>query len=135
VTCEEPAALVHSQPPQTGPIQAAGLHVFHGEALRKAAVQVHSASSQIAVPPSSPEVDVKAVPSGDAVTVEEDQIVTSSFYDGFIADRAFPKAFIRVPDVPHWKWCTRCELSNQPVGFGSAPIVGDKKLKVLKALA
>src|SRR5687767_3920206 len=75
MTDQEPASLVDAGPPETGPVQLAGGNVFRGDALRQSTVQVHRAAREIAVAPRGLHVDVKTMPAGDTVSVEEDQVV------------------------------------------------------------
>src|SRR5215210_8468197 len=97
-------------------------------------VQVYRASGEVAVAPSGPPMDLETLPAGDAVTIEEDEIVAGCFYNGLVTDRAFPEAFIRVPDVSHRKRCARRELPDHAGGFLPAPVIRDEELEILEGL-
>src|SRR4051794_34620262 len=79
-------------------------------------------------------MDLETSPTGDAVTIEEDEIVAGGFYDGLVTDRAFSEAFIRVPDVPHRKRCAGRELPDHGRRFVPAPVIRNKKLEILEGL-
>src|SRR5829696_205952 len=99
------------------------------------AVKVYRASGEITVVPSGTPMDLETLPTRDAVTIEEDEIVASGFYDGPVRDGAFPEALIRVPHVPDRKRCLGRELADHAAGFRAAPVIRNEKLEVLEGLA
>jgi hypothetical protein len=134
VSNQEPTLLVDVHPPEARPVEETIGYVGRGQPIREMPAQVHGTAGQIAVTPSRADVDVEAVPTGNAVPIEEDQVVTRRFQDGLVADGTLPKAFVLVPHVTHRERDTVGEFRDERGGLGTTAIIGDQKLEVLPAL-
>ena len=135
MTDQQPSALVDVSPPETRAIQVTGHHLVYSETIREGAAEKHSSAGQITPFPSGPHVSGQALGWGDAVPVEEDQIVAPSFPDREIENGSFSDALVRMPYMADRNWGSCGIVCDGSACFWSTPIIRNDQLKLTERLS
>jgi hypothetical protein len=134
MTDEQPSALVDVSPPEPRTIQMTRHHLIYCEPIREGAAEKHSSAGQITPFSSGPDVSGQALGWGNAVPIEEDQIVAPSLSDRAIENGSFSDALVRVPYMADRNWGGCGKACDGSAGFWFASVIRNDQLKVTERL-
>jgi hypothetical protein len=77
-------------------------------------------------------MELEAVSAWNAIAIEEDEVIAASFQNGLVADGTLAEPLIGVPHVANREGCAGGKRSDDCSRFGSAAVVGNEKLEVMK---